>query len=478
MLESLYELNLASRRARRLVAFAVAALTVLGLFLRLASARGDLWLDEIWSLRSLERLHRAGEILWGLPFDNNHILNSLWLWIVGPHAPPVLIRLESIVVGTLTVPMAARFCGRAGPVAAIAGAALAALGAIFVQFGSEARGYAGLLLMIFVAADALEDFILEPSGGGRVRFAGAVALGAFFHLTMLFDAAILAIATLLRLYELGRPRRQLVTSGVELAFAGVLGALPAVGFLATSVLSTHSLHLGTSTPFSFTGLAHSLTTIYAATLGLPYDLPIALTVFVCAALTLAAIFYVGARAAILPLTSILLPALFALLAQAPNVQYPRFFLIATLGLVVLTSRVAAKLWSEGQRLPVACVALLLILGNGIHAYDLIRLGRGDIQTLVARMEAHGASTFATNLPAETWVSLHFYDPRGELREVRPSDWCGDAPDWYVLTDRPALERPVLTFAGGRCRAIYEIDTTVRRAPLSGLGYALYRRPAS
>src|SRR5579863_1736389 len=193
MPENLPESNLVDPAVRRRVVLAIGALTLIGFLLRLASARGDLWLDEIWSLSSIQHLRNAGEILWGLPFDNNHLLNSLWLWIVGPLAPPILIRLESIIAGTLTIPMAARFCGRGGPAVAVTGATLAALAAVFVQFGSEARGYAGLLLMIFVAADALEDFLIKPSHAARFRFAGAVAIGALFHLTMLFGAAILVV---------------------------------------------------------------------------------------------------------------------------------------------------------------------------------------------------------------------------------------------------------------------------------------------
>ncbi len=121
------------------VAIAVAGLTVLGLLLRLACAHGDLWLDEIWSLRNLQHLKNAGDILSRLPNDNNHLLNSLWLWLVGPNAPPVLVRLESIIAGTLTIPVAAKFCGRSGPAAALTGAALATGGAICVQYGLEAR---------------------------------------------------------------------------------------------------------------------------------------------------------------------------------------------------------------------------------------------------------------------------------------------------------------------------------------------------
>ena len=96
----------------------ILGLTFAGLLLRLFCARGDLWLDEIWSEQNLEKIHNVGEIFWGISQDNNHFLNSLWLWAVGPNAPPVLIRLASIVCGTLTIPVAARLA------AALAGSQL------------------------------------------------------------------------------------------------------------------------------------------------------------------------------------------------------------------------------------------------------------------------------------------------------------------------------------------------------------------
>ncbi len=161
---------------------AVLGLTFVGLLLRLFCARGDLWLDEIWSLQNLANIHGIGDIFWGISQDNNHYLNSLWLWLVGPNAPPVLIRLEAVICGTLTIPIAARLCGRAGAAAGLAGAALTAGSDLFVHYGSEARGYAGLLLMIFVAAEALERFLeSDPAsrnaGTNAARWAFGAAIG-------------------------------------------------------------------------------------------------------------------------------------------------------------------------------------------------------------------------------------------------------------------------------------------------------------
>jgi hypothetical protein len=454
---------------------AVAGLTVLGLLLRLACAHGDLWLDEIWSLRSLQHLKNAGDILWGLPNDNNHLLNSLWLWLVGANAPPILVRLESILVGTLTVPVAAKFCGRNGPAAALTGAALAAGGAIFVQYGSEARGYAGLLLMTFAAAEALENILESPTSHARLGFAGAVALGALFHLTMLAAAATLIAATLLRLVYRGRPLREVMIVGFDLALFGLLGAMPALCLLAASVLNTHLLQAGALTPFSFTALGHSLVTLFAATLGLPYDLALPLALLFCAGLTLAAGLLLASERVILPLTCLLLPSFMATLVQAPNVQYARFYLVGVLGLVSLASDVIAKLWDERRVIGIFLLGCLLAFGNCLHVEELFVFGRGNIRPLVARMENQGPARFATNMPVEVWVSLNFYDPRGMLSAVQIKDWCARPPDWFVLSDQPAAEVPTTTFGPPLCGTRYKLDLIIPRAPLSGLRFALYRR---
>lgn len=454
---------------------AVGVLTFAGFLLRLACARGDLWLDEIWSVNHVRGLANAGDILWRLPSTNNHVLNSLWLWLVGPSAPVVLIRLQSIIVGTLTVPVAALLCGRSSPAAAITGAALAAGATIFVQYGSEARGYAGLLLMIFVAAEALEGFLEKSSAAARFGFAGAVALGALFHLTMLQAAATLIVATLLRLKLRGRSFAEILAAGLDLALMGIIGAAPALALLAASVLNTHRIETGALTPFSATALGESLTSLYAATLGLPFDLPLPFALLLCFGLTGSAVLLLAPERLILPLTTLLLPAAFATLTRTPNVQYPRFYLIAVLGLVLLVSDIAQKFWREHRWVTLFGLGGFLLIGNAVHLEKLLVFGRGNIRPLVARMERDGTATFGTNLPPETWASLHFYDSRDALTLVQSQDWCARPPDWYVLTDRPG-EEPPNAFGPHGCAGPYRLVIVVERAPLSGLGYALYQAP--
>ena len=61
------------------------ALGVVVLFfavVRMVGVFGDLWLDEIWSLRMVQSIQSPLEIFTTLQHDNNHPLNSLFLYIV------------------------------------------------------------------------------------------------------------------------------------------------------------------------------------------------------------------------------------------------------------------------------------------------------------------------------------------------------------------------------------------------------------
>ncbi len=465
-----------SVRASRAVFWSVAALTAAGFVLRLFAARGDLWLDEIWSIQNLQHIRNVGDIFWGISDDNNHLLNSLWLWVVGPDAPPIVVRLEAIVLGTCTVPLAARLCARRGAVAALAGAALVAFSDLFVHYGSEARGYAGLILMIFVAAEALERFLEHPQNHrSRMAFGAAVALGALFHLTMLIAAFTLIVATLGRVWRRDRSPRHVARAAIDLGIPAVLGAAPALGFLLAGVLNTHKIQLGVQVPFTLARLGHGITTVFAAIFGLPYGLPLWLGAAIALALTVSAIFLLAPERRILPLACLLLPPALASLLQLPNVHIARFHLVASVGLVVLFAEAMGKLWSLRHPRLVLAIGFLVALGNGRNVAQLLVLGRGDYQAVVARMESTGPSTYGSNMPAEVGRTVRFYDRRFGSRLAPVSDWCRKPPDWFVLSDDPGGEAARRMFGPQRCAASFALDRVMRPAPLSGLRLALYRR---
>src|SRR5262249_34317686 len=122
---------------------------------RLIGARGDLWLDEIWTLLLIAPVRSMGEILLDIGHDNNHHLNSIYLYLIGPHASPLAQRGLAVALGTATVVVAGLAAAPRGP-ARIFAMLLFAFAYPMVHYGSEARGYAGLVLFLLLAAFFLQ----------------------------------------------------------------------------------------------------------------------------------------------------------------------------------------------------------------------------------------------------------------------------------------------------------------------------------
>src|SRR6185503_6530431 len=125
---------------------AVGAIAMAGLALRIVAARGGLWTDEAWSVVYAAQARDAAGVFLRINHDNNHHLYSLWLQAIGPAAAPLLARAPAILAGTLGIVVAALFAGRRSQAAGIVAALLFALSPALVVFGSEARGYAMMVL--------------------------------------------------------------------------------------------------------------------------------------------------------------------------------------------------------------------------------------------------------------------------------------------------------------------------------------------
>src|SRR5215469_7447840 len=138
---------------------AVGALALAGFILRVRAAQGGLWTDEAWSMIYAAKARDAVGVFLRINHDNNHHLNSLWLQAIGPAASPLLARVPAIIAGTLCIFIAALICRRSSKTAGIIAALLFALSPTLVAFGSEARGYAMMLLaalvMLLLVGDAI-----------------------------------------------------------------------------------------------------------------------------------------------------------------------------------------------------------------------------------------------------------------------------------------------------------------------------------
>lgn len=125
--------------------------------LRGAASCGDLSLDEVWTLWMIDELVRSPlDLVRGsMLHDNNHLLNSAWLLLLGPHRPAILYRLPAIVAGTASVYVAWIFGRSRCAASAVACAGVTAIDHVLVHAGSEARGYGVLSLAVLTAQVAI-----------------------------------------------------------------------------------------------------------------------------------------------------------------------------------------------------------------------------------------------------------------------------------------------------------------------------------
>ncbi|HEY2249401.1 MAG TPA: glycosyltransferase family 39 protein, partial [Planctomycetaceae bacterium] len=191
--------------------------------LRLAAARDDLVLDEIWSWRIASKVDSAAQIFVTY-VDNNHILNTLVLYALGPRAPLWAYRLPAVVAGILALGFALGLAKRQGSRAAFNVLVLLSFSHLLILFGTEARGYGYLACCTLGAWWALESYLDRP----RLRYASAFgvisSLGFLSHATFLFAWLAFGIYSALKL-TLRRGRWQ------RLVVLNALPVLTCVGLL-------------------------------------------------------------------------------------------------------------------------------------------------------------------------------------------------------------------------------------------------------
>lgn len=327
-------------RQRRGIWTTIALLTLAGLVLRILAARGGLWLDEAWSAVVAQDVGTPAGVFVRINHDNNHHLNSLWLQLVGSTAPPLLQRALSIVTGTATIPIAAAIAMRRGPAAAILAAIAFALSPFLVTLGSEARGYAPMLLAWVVAIDVADRWLANPATSPpATAIALAAAFGCLSQATMVFGLTALGIWVALERWRLaGLQRAMQATLRLFLPAATVVLLLIAIAWTAAAT-SRAGFQFGAREPHDAAKWLFALEQLWTWSVGFWV---------VAAALILSACIVRDRFVGLVLLSAVGLPLAVALLAL-PNSGAARYYIIAVPPLLLMASTTLPTLWT-GRRL--------------------------------------------------------------------------------------------------------------------------------
>ena len=445
----------------------------IGLALRIVGARGGLWVDEAWSAELLRAVRTPLDILLAINHDNNHHLNSLWMWLVGYAAPPLLVRALSIATGTLAIVVAAAIGWRTSAAAGLIAASLFAVSPMMVNYGSEARGYMPMLLALMTMIWLVARWLDTPDTPRPAwRLALLALLGLLAQLTMVFGLCALAVwvATSVRRV---RTTDAAVATTLRLFLPSALATIAVFALVfGAAAASPTGMQVGDYTAFSATALWTAVEVMVAATLG-GFAAPARVIAIAMVAIiaALAAAMRTRDRMAIFYIVAILgLPVALAVL-RVGNTGFARYLLLSSLGLLLLVAgRLAAAFAARGLIRTVSAVTLAVLLLACVRV-DLTQaaLSRGDTGAAIATMAAiapGGASVLVEHLRPVATLRVAAAERGYRLRIV---DHC-PAP-MFAHVDLAATPASEVIRCGGR----YRLLVVRRRAILSGVDWALYGR---
>lgn len=380
---------------------ALVAIVVLGLALRIAAAQGGLWLDEAWSAKLAQEAGTPLGIFLNINHDNNHHLNSLWMQLVGFGAAPVLSRALSIATGTIAIWVAARIAAPRGAVASLVAATLFALSPALVTYGSEARGYAPMVLAVLTAVLLVDRWLAKGSGDAvRRRLAWCFALGALAQLTMVF-ACVALVGWCFFVLARRMPIVAAVRATLRLFAPALVALMLVLGIVfGAAYASPTGFQFGRYEAFELLLYLHGLIEMLGYAIGVPV-----MTLLILAVAAATVVLARGAdtqRFDFYWIAILAFPISMAVL-RAGNVGNPRYFMLAAVALLLLVAELIARsIATRGWPRWLAAAALAAFLaGSAAADIDLIRNQRGDpaaaIRALQRRAPAGATLVFERDI---------------------------------------------------------------------------------
>lgn len=451
----------------------LAAAAVLLLF----AARGSLWFDEVWSAMLTPQLRGPWDVF-RLRFDNNHLLNTMYLWALGLERPYDLeYRLLSVLSGIGAFATLGWMAGRGGRSRGVAAIILAGSSFPLVLYFSEARGY-GPAMFCAVLAFGLVRERWAASGVARVIACwGVLMLGILSHLTFVLPTLALAAGAV---FAEVRRRAPVWRGGMRLVW---LFGVPLAFYVWLYVVFVRDLQV-LGGPVS--GYREVAETTAAMLLGMPARAPwgtVALVAYL--AVVCAGCVAVGRRSAaegVFHAVALALAPVALVAATRPELLYFRYFIVVFPFFPFLLAELLGSLCRErAMRWGVAGLVVVgpWVVGHGQRIESLLRFGRGDERGLLRRVSAESPpGEVRVGCDNETGLMLDFYardlPPDQTLVPIASSRWSMDRPEWFVTrTYQRRYHAPPEMTVGETER--YRRLATFRHGGVSGWTSFLWRR---
>lgn len=407
--------------------------------IRFAAAAGPLWLDEIWSLELAHQANSLAGVLTDLRTDNNHVLNTLYLRVMGPGWSPLFYRLPAVACGTASVVLGGWIALRWGRTEAVMASTLLASSYLMVHYTSEARGYAPSMFLALLAWESLWRYMEEPHWSRVATFWTSCLLGLLSHPIFMHFLIAAGCWSMTAVSSRSRGWRE------TLQREATIFALPGILAVVIYVTMWRDLELGGGPPYS---LSQVFTCTAALAVGGPmHGLGAVLSALILVVASGAACWRLrdDRLHSGLLLGALLLTPLALAWAVAPPFLFPRYLLMAALSVPFILAVVLADLYRRGRWGRAACAGLLL-LSMAANLLPITRLAvssRGrylEALQYMVRDSPESVVTLSSDQNFGVRKLIDYYRSQAHLRcqiqYVDGDQWSARGPDWLIL-NRPA-----------------------------------------
>jgi hypothetical protein len=447
------------------------AIVALGLALRIAGAQGALWLDEAWSATQARDAGTPLGVFLYINHDNNHHLNSLWLQFVGVGAPPPLARALSVATSTATIAIAGLIGARRGALPGLLTALLFAVSPVMVTLGSEARGYAPMLLALMTAILLVDRWL-----AGELRRTPATALalcfflGAFSQLTILFGFCAVAGWAMLTLWQRDGFRPAFRATAL-LFLPATIALILVLGIIFGAAATHHGFKFGNYEPFTLMKFLHGISEMVQYSVGF-----IVISIWWFAAIPALVVIARGAgvsRLSFYWLAILAFPVTLALL-QAGNIGHPRYYLLIGAALLLLLGELLWLGWRAGgwKRILGGTAFAAIVVASLVQDVDLAINRRGNTGLAVQAMQARAPEGARLILERDTGLATLEVAAAVERYplEISLAD-CPPGRFFFADRFRGEQDPPNLT----RCGQRYAPILSHPAHGMSGTHWTLYER---
>jgi hypothetical protein len=454
--------------------FFLLCLLAVGVVLRLLAARGDLWLDEAMSLLAVRKWEPNNPLLvFGWAHDNNHPLNSLWMYLTRGVSSAWPYRILSLLSGIGSLILVSTWPLKRAGIERMVLAVLWTFSYLLCLYDSEARGYAPMVFFGLLAwrfSLRLENSITWFS---VLKVNLCLLLSSLAHVIGVYWFVFVGV---LLLGGQGRTRPKAATRILLLLPSFLFLGLYYWGFIETLPEGSGALRSYTEVILSALALAGGASGLsaFAPREGLLSLLVVALF---CAlsVKALAVLSRSEKKLASALLTGIIAAPILVLVVFEPRVLYERYLLVPIALSYFLLASYFSYLWeySKGARVFVALLLVAYVGGNSFKLYELLAFGRGSYSAAfheMTRENSSGVTTAAFDQPFRGEVIAELY---GESRGIRATTEVAKS-EWYVLSSQERGFEPPQEIdfkEAGR----FVLTKTHRSAQLSGFTWFVYQR---